>query len=218
MLALLSGVLGSFMHAAQSFTAYVGNRTIRRSWLLWYFVRPPIGAVMGMVFYFVIRAGLVGGSSDSVSPYGVVAFAGLAGWFSKQATEKLAEVFETLFDTSDRERHYHDKLEEHPERPKIERVTVSERGSDADDLVLRISGEHFEEGVVVMVGDDRLPAKFASNTEICASVPPDKLPLDASELAISVQNPGPQSVPSETVRINLAADPAGSSVAPPPAA
>jgi hypothetical protein len=40
-----------------------------------------------------------GGTAGDLSPYGVAAVAGLAGLFSKQATDKLREVFETLFKT-----------------------------------------------------------------------------------------------------------------------
>jgi len=48
-----------------------------------------------------VRGGLIGGSTgaDALSPYGVAAIAGLAGLFSKQATDKLREVFENLFRT-----------------------------------------------------------------------------------------------------------------------
>jgi hypothetical protein len=52
LLALLAGILGSFMHAAQSLSAFVGNRQLRASWTLWYVLRPPIGAILGALFYF----------------------------------------------------------------------------------------------------------------------------------------------------------------------
>jgi len=102
-LALLAGILGSFMHAAQSLAIYVGNRDLRRSWVLLYALRPWIGGVLGLLFYFVLRAGLIpaaaASSTDAVSPYGVVAFGALAGWFSKRVTDKLAEMVDMLFRT-----------------------------------------------------------------------------------------------------------------------
>ena len=98
-MAFLAGILGSFMHAGQSFAKYVGNEQLTSSWACWYILRPPVGGVLGLLFYFVLRAGLLSASVDAVSPYGVVAFGALAGWFSKQATDKLAEVFENLFRT-----------------------------------------------------------------------------------------------------------------------
>jgi hypothetical protein len=48
-----------------------------------------------------VRGGLLAAqaSADAVNPYGVAALAGLVGMFSKQATDKLREVFDTLFRT-----------------------------------------------------------------------------------------------------------------------
>ena len=113
LLALLAGVLGSFMHAAQSLAMYVGNGQLKKSWVLWYALRPAIGGVLGLLFYFFLRAGLIpaagNGNSEAVSPYGVVAFAALAGWFSKRATDKLAEIFDTLFRTA-KDQDYRDPL------------------------------------------------------------------------------------------------------------
>ena len=56
---------------------------------------------LAVLVYFVLRGGLIMPSTGagSLSPYGVAAFSGLAGMFSKQATDKLREVFENLFKT-----------------------------------------------------------------------------------------------------------------------
>jgi hypothetical protein len=54
---------------------------------------------LALVFYFVVRGGFLttsGGAKD-INPYGIAALAGLVGMFSKQATDKLSEVFSTLF-------------------------------------------------------------------------------------------------------------------------
>jgi hypothetical protein len=53
--------------------------------------------------YFAARGGLVSGNAGAtdLSPFGIGALAGLAGMFSKQATDKLREVFENLFKTTD---------------------------------------------------------------------------------------------------------------------
>ena len=104
LLALLSGVVGSALHALQSFSVYLGKRRFYLSWTLWYLYRPLIGGILGLLLYFVIRAGLMGAANDAVSPYGVVAYGGLAGLFAKQAVEKLAELFATLFRTAGDER------------------------------------------------------------------------------------------------------------------
>jgi MYXO-CTERM domain-containing protein len=78
---------------------YVGNRKFVKSWTWWYLLRPFIGVALALLVYFAIRGGLISGSTgaDSLSPYGIAALAGLAGLFSRQATDKLREVFETMF-------------------------------------------------------------------------------------------------------------------------
>jgi hypothetical protein len=104
----LAGVVGSFLHAAQSLITYMGNKAFVTSWVPWYLVRPWIGGVLGITLYFSFRAGLVSGVGD-FNPYGVIALGLLGGWFSKTATDKLQEVFETLFRT-DADRKRKDKL------------------------------------------------------------------------------------------------------------
>lgn len=56
---------------------------------------------LALIFYFVIRGGLLAASStvQEVSLFGTMAVAGLVGMFSKQATDKLREVFDNLFAT-----------------------------------------------------------------------------------------------------------------------
>ncbi|HUL36471.1 MAG TPA: hypothetical protein VLW47_02205, partial [Thermodesulfobacteriota bacterium] len=118
LLVLLIGAFGSFVHAATSFATFVGNKSLSPSWMWWYVLRPFIGMGIAAIFYFVIRGGLVLLSAQvelpNLSPYGVGAFAALSGMFSKQATDKLSDIFDNLFKTQkgkgDEERA--DKLEE----------------------------------------------------------------------------------------------------------
>ena len=100
LLAALAGIAGSFLHAAQSLSSYVGNASFKASWTMWYLLRPWIGGVLGIAIYVALRAGLVG-SVSAVNPYGVVALGLLGGWFSKTTTDKLQEVFNTLFKTDE---------------------------------------------------------------------------------------------------------------------
>jgi hypothetical protein len=102
-LVLLIGAFGSFVHASTSFVTYVGNKSLNPSWMWWYVLRPFIGMGIAAIFYFVIRGGLVLLSAQvewqNLSPYGIGAFAALSGMFSKQATDKLSDVFDNLFKT-----------------------------------------------------------------------------------------------------------------------
>jgi len=97
-----TGALGSFIHLATSFADFQGNRQLYGSWSWWYILRPFIGTALAILMYFAVRGGLIAssGAADSLSPYGVAAIAGMAGLFSKQATDKLREVFEDLFKTT----------------------------------------------------------------------------------------------------------------------
>ncbi len=99
-LALLAGVVGSSIHALQSLAAFVGNRCFEPSWTLWYLFRPLVGGALGLVTALVLYAGLASGAGN-VNPYGLTAAGGLAGLFSKQAVDKLEEVFDTIFRRKD---------------------------------------------------------------------------------------------------------------------
>lgn len=100
-LVLCFGAAGGLLHLFASLGRYVGERTLQRSWMLFYYLRPPVGAVLGLFVYFILRMGVLSNGATKTIPdvnvYGVLTFAGLAGMFSRQAIDKLAEVFDMLF-------------------------------------------------------------------------------------------------------------------------
>jgi hypothetical protein len=99
MIVVIAGALGSFVHLATSFADFVGNRRLMRSWMWWYMLRPFIGIALALLFYFVLRGGLLTASSGTaeLSVFGIAAMSGLAGMFSKQVTDKLREICDTAF-------------------------------------------------------------------------------------------------------------------------
>ena len=101
-LAIVFGALGSLIHAAKSFASFAGNRALVASWTWWYALQPFVGMALALVFYVVIRGGLFasGSSASAVSPFGIAGISGLVGMFSKQATDKLNELFCSLFQTA----------------------------------------------------------------------------------------------------------------------
>jgi len=105
-LAALAGALGAYIHLATSFADFAGNDALTASWGWWYLLRPFIGMSLAEVVYLSLRGGLLStggnGAAGAISPYGVAAVASLTGLFSKQATDKLREVFETLFRTQEK--------------------------------------------------------------------------------------------------------------------
>ncbi len=98
LLVMLAGALGSFIHIAISFSEFVGNSRFSATWIYWYMLKPLTSTALAAIFYLVLRGGLMSGDGgDAVNLHGVVAMSGMVGLFSKQATSKLAEVFDTLF-------------------------------------------------------------------------------------------------------------------------
>jgi hypothetical protein len=102
MLVLLCGALGSLVHAATSFSNYVGDNKLDQKWVWWYILRPVIGMAIAFIFYIVFRAGLVVSEGvEHLNIYGVLTLAALSGLFTDKATLKLTEVFETIFKVRD---------------------------------------------------------------------------------------------------------------------
>lgn len=102
-LVLLAGLLGSFVHTANSFSTYVGANQFEKSWIWWYMLRPFVGMSIALIFYLVFRGGLFAGdtAAQDLNIYGILTMAALTGLFSDRATLKLEEVFENLFKPKD---------------------------------------------------------------------------------------------------------------------
>jgi hypothetical protein len=92
----VTGALGGLIHSARSLYAYVGNRTLLRSWLLFYLSLPFIGAGLAVLFYLILRGGLVTGTAAQVNFFGFAAISALVGLFTPEAALKLQQIFNTL--------------------------------------------------------------------------------------------------------------------------
>ena len=101
-LALSSGVVGGLIHAATSFTTFAGNRQLVRSWLPWLYLRGPIAGLLAFVVYLGVRAGIFGTGVVACCQdiYRLAFLCAIAGLFSKQVTDKLADLVDVLFATS----------------------------------------------------------------------------------------------------------------------
>ncbi|HVF57718.1 MAG TPA: IPT/TIG domain-containing protein [Pyrinomonadaceae bacterium] len=181
LLVLLAGAIGSYVHAASSFVDYLGNRTFISSWAWWYLLRPFIGMMLALLFYFVFRGGFVtagvneGGDAAAsfINPFGVAALAGLVGMFSKVAADKLNEVFSTLFNPSsgqgDEKRN--DKLNAGL-IPAVSAITPN-TGPTAGGTPVTITGSGFMEGAQVTFGEAAATAVSVSGpTSLTAETPP----------------------------------------------
>jgi hypothetical protein len=102
-LVMTAGALGSLVHALRSAYWYVGNRNLVRSWIPKYLLLPFCGAILAVLFYFIVRGGFFSPRSNSMhtSQYGFCALACLVGLFSEQAVLKLKQVADTVFMTTE---------------------------------------------------------------------------------------------------------------------
>ena len=96
----IATILGYLRHASE-------EKNFDLAFVPWYFARPLLGALLGLVFFLLLRGGLlmvtVGTNSPTsatdLSDLGLAGIGGLVGMFSKNAVEKLREVFGLIFST-----------------------------------------------------------------------------------------------------------------------
>jgi hypothetical protein len=99
LLVVFAGALGGALHGLRSLYWYVGLRSLLKSWVLMYFLLPFTGATIAVVFYAVIRAGLLPIQTVQTSKntsIAMMAIAVLVGLFSQQAAVKLKDIFEAI--------------------------------------------------------------------------------------------------------------------------
>lgn len=200
---ILAGGIGSYIHGVNSFVTYVGNRSFVNSWTPWYILRPFMGIGMAVIFYVVVRGGVLvmTGGENTVDPYAMMTVAALAGMFSKQASDKLAEVFDTLFRSrADQERG--DKLEK-PEL-KLASITPAEAKAASGDTVVTATGTGFvAESIVRFDKADRKPA-FKSPTELTFTLAAAEL-ATPGEHTVAIFNPAAGGTTSNELKFTVTA-------------
>lgn len=192
LLVIVAGMLGSFVHAATSLADYIGNDRFHRNWTWFYLLRPVIGMALALVFYFVIRGGFLTTSSGAkdINPYGIAALAGLVGMFSKQATDKLGEVFSTLFRSVEGEG---DDQRSIPLRPRLTAITIAnvepnEVTAGATNQLIIVTGSNFDKEAKVSLDDELQETTFEAADRLVAQVS-DELLAAPGILKLKVVNP-----------------------------
>jgi hypothetical protein len=208
-----AGAVGSLVHCLTSFADYVGNRTLKRSWVWYLILRTPIGIALALLFYVVLRGGLIaptlspaapdtGAKSHAwtlLNPYGLAAIAAMAGMFSKQATDKLSELFDTLFRT-DRPVDRRDPLNQPPMISSTDPATLTKGG--ATELV--INGQNFSKDCAALVNGETRDVKWQSETRLTIAL----LPKDVSapgDLVVIVRNPNAAGGDSKAFKVPVRA-------------
>lgn len=185
---LISGALGSAIFSARAFATFHGLKRYDPDWNWWYVMRLPIGMGLALFLYLVIRGGLFTasvGNSDQVlqtaNPFGFAALAALAGMFAKEASDKLEEVFQSVFSTSD-------KVEPAAKTPVIDKLEPAKKAVKDVDLALVVIGKNFDSKAKVTVGANERAAKFRDAGRIEVTLTADDVAVKAS-LPVVVVNP-----------------------------
>lgn len=97
------GAIGACVHAAIYFVGYVGRGNFVSKWFLYYLIQPFMGGVLALIFYCIVRGGLIQNTtapSASVGTTGINVFfisgiSAMVGFFSKLAIQRMEELFRT---------------------------------------------------------------------------------------------------------------------------
>lgn len=152
---LLAGALGGCIHVASSFADYVGNRKFTSSWNWWYYLRPLVGASLALLFLCAVRGGVLPGSGTNA--WGMALLGGVVGLFSKQATDKLDDLFDVLL-SSGKDAQRRDGLGGAPAKgtPAITGVAPARVAVGSGAQMVTVSGRDFPTDAVVRFnGQDR---------------------------------------------------------------
>jgi hypothetical protein len=189
-----AGALGSLVHCITSFADYVGDRSLKQSWVWYLILRTPIGIALALLVYLVLRGGLIaptlpqdgsnGHAATILNPYGLAAVAAMAGMFSKQATDKLAEVFDSLFRTTKPVTRA-DPL--NPAAPVIS-STEPPRLKVGSPTPLTVIGRNFNTDCTASINGNQREVKWESDTRLTVTVLGEEV-LAAGELQLIVRNP-----------------------------
>ena len=162
----LAGALGGLLHSTRSLYWYVGNRALKRSWLTMYLCLPFVGSAMAVVFYIVLRGGLVPaqGGPGAVNVFGFAAVAALVGLFSPQAAEKLKQIFNTLLTPAEAGK-------DQVPAPGKPRVSALDPASGPVGTQVRLTGTLLSAATEVIFGDAAAAASVVSAAELTTTVP-----------------------------------------------
>jgi len=97
---LVIGALGAQLQALLSLADYVGNQKYEPSWTFYYFKRPFVGAVVALLVFSTLNGGVIKGEDAAKiigSFWGMTSICLISGLFSRQAMDKMGQVFSVMF-------------------------------------------------------------------------------------------------------------------------
>jgi hypothetical protein len=97
---IIVGAVGACIFSLWAIAHHLGaKKDFDESWLAWYLLRPFIGAGLALIFYFLLRGGIltIGADLQNLNLVVVAGLSGLVGMFSEQALHKLHDLADTTF-------------------------------------------------------------------------------------------------------------------------
>ena len=164
---MIVGAFGSLIHVFRSFYWYVGNRTLKNSWLLMYFLLPFSGAGLALLFYLIVRGGISSQApANPTSIDGYAAMAALVGMFSQEALLKLKQIAAAFFAPAEPGKD--------PAIPALQIKGITPAtGPVAGGTSVTITGSGFASGDRVTFGGIVTPSVTVTNSsQIIAMTPP----------------------------------------------
>jgi hypothetical protein len=141
-----AGFLGNMVYVASSFATFVGAEKFKRSWILWYVVKPFTASGLAVFLYMALNSTT---TTPPINLNGILAAAALAGLFTDIATQKLKEIFTAAFKPSDNRpdkltggKQSVDLANMHPEKIDVNQVNnflIPGQNLDPKDIIVSIN-------------------------------------------------------------------------------
>lgn len=180
-LVVVASLLGSLIHVGNSFAAHTSQRDMTVSYLWWYPMRFVVGTGLALLLYVALRGGFISGdfTAKVVNPYGIAAAAGLSGLFSKQATAKLAQLFDVAFN-----------VQPSKGAPTIDALDPAQVSPGSGDTTVTVTGTGFVSGATATANEIAVDVSYLSDIKLTLVVPKALL-ATAGTVKIRVDNPDP---------------------------
>lgn len=156
-----SGFLGNMVYVASSFTAFVGAEKFKRSWIMWYCVKPFTASGLAVFLYLALNRS---NEPVPINLNGILAGAALAGLFTNIATQKLKEIFIAAFKPND---NLPDKLD--AGKQKIDKTSIQPGKIDVNHINnFLITGENLDrKNIVVSINGTKIdPTAISVNPSL----------------------------------------------------
>lgn len=203
-LAMAWGGLGGYVHVARSFIVFVGNGQLTARWFWWYLLWPLLGMILAAVGCLLVLALFAPvGTTAGANPFGIAAISALLGMFAKPVTEKLREVFETLFTVHDptplTDRLANSGLNPRPTDVRVEPAEIEPwRGA----RTVTVKGRGFVEGSEVLIQGAARATEFVGPNELRALLQPEDTVAEGA-IELGVRNPPSGGGVSERVTLRI---------------